>query len=143
MKTILTRIAVALVLAIGTTAMAAAADAPMSIPGTTAVDADTLIKLIETTPNLVILDNRKEGDYAAGHVEGAIRLIDTDITGPEVLARHMTAKDAPVAFYCNGIKCGRAAAAAQKAVGFGYTKIYYYAQGMDEWKAKGLPLVTK
>lgn len=143
MRTILTRIAVAVALAFGAAGMAAAADAPMSIAGTTTVDADKLIALIETTPHLVILDNRKEGDYAAGHVEGAIRLIDTDITGPEVLARHVAAKDAPVAFYCNGIKCGRAAAAAQKAVGFGYTKVYYYAQGMDEWKAKGLPLVTK
>ncbi|MEW5728840.1 MAG: rhodanese-like domain-containing protein [Pseudomonadota bacterium] len=143
MKTILPRIALALSLALGAAGGATAADAPVTIAGATTVDADKLIKLIETTPSLVILDNRKEGDYAAGHIEGAVRLIDTDITGPEVLAKHVAAKDTPVAFYCNGLKCGRAAAAAQKAVGYGYGKVYYYALGMDEWKAKGLPLVTK
>lgn len=142
---ILTKIAAAMVVTggLGWSAAALAADAPMAIPGATTVDADGVIGLIETTPALVMLDNRKEGDYAAGHIEGAIRLIDTDITGPEVLAAHAAAKDTPMLFYCNGVKCGRAAAAAAKAVGFGYGKVYYYALGMDEWKAKGLPLVKK
>jgi rhodanese-related sulfurtransferase len=46
-----------------------------------------------------------------------------------------------VLFYCNGVKCGRAAKAVEKAVTVGYTRVYYYALGMDEWKAEGLPLV--
>lgn len=133
----------ALVVAAGISGAAMAADAPMTIKGATTVDSAGVIKLIETTPTLVILDNRKEGDFAAGHIEGAMRLIDTDITGPEVLAKHAAAKETPVLFYCNGVKCGRAAAAAEKAIGFGYSKVYYYALGMDEWRAKGLPLVTK
>ncbi|CAA7625437.1 rhodanese-like domain-containing protein [Magnetospirillum sp. UT-4] len=115
----------------------------MTIKGATTVDADGVVKLIEANANLVILDNRKEGDYAAGHIEGAVRLIDTDITGPDVLAKHIAAKTNPALFYCNGVKCGRAAAAAGKAIEYGYSKVYYYALGMDEWKAKGLPLVGK
>lgn len=135
--------AAALVVVFGMGSVAMAADAPMTINGATTVDADGVIKLIETMPALVILDNRKEGDFAAGRIEGAQRLIDTDITGPDVMAKYAPAKDTPVLFYCNGLKCGRAALAAEKAVGLGYTKVYYYAMGMDEWKAKGLPLVTK
>lgn len=135
--------AATLVAVFGISGAALAADAPMTITGATTVDADGVINLVETMPSLVILDNRKEGDFAAGRIEGAQRLIDTDITGPDVMAKYAPAMDTPVLFYCNGIKCGRAALAAEKAVGYGYTKVYYYALGMDEWKAKGLPLVSK
>jgi len=128
---------------VGFAGAARADDAPMTITGATTVDADKVIKLIETTPTLVILDNRKEGDFTAGRIEGAQRLIDTDITSADVLAKVAPSKATPVLFYCNGLKCGRAAAAARKAIGYGYTNVYYYALGMDEWRAKGLPLVTK
>jgi rhodanese-related sulfurtransferase len=125
----------------GMAGRAAADDAPMTVAGATTVDADKLIALIEKEPKLVLIDNRREGDFAAGHIEGAVRLIDTDMTGPEVLARHVATNSTPVLFYCNGLKCGRAAAATAKATQWGYTAVYYYALGMDEWKAKNLPLV--
>ena len=88
----------------------------------------------------MILDNRKEEDFAAGHIEGAVRLIDTDVNA-KLLAKHVKSKAVPVLFYCNGVKCGRAAKAAERAVQLGYTKVYYYALGMEEWNAKNLPLV--
>lgn len=122
---------------------AMAEDAPMSIPGAATVDAKGVIKLVEGTANLVILDNRKESDFNDGHIEGAKRLIDTDITGPEVLAKAIPAKDTPALFYCNGLKCGRAAKAAKMAVDAGYSKVHYYALGMDDWRAQGLPLIKK
>jgi rhodanese-related sulfurtransferase len=119
---------------------AAALDAPMEIPGAKTVNAQQIFDLVNNTPNLIIIDNRKLEDYAAGHIEGAVRLIDTDVS-PETLAKNIPSKDAPVLFYCNGIKCGRAAKATEKAVQLGYSKIYYYALGMDEWNSERLPLV--
>jgi rhodanese-related sulfurtransferase len=136
-------LAAALLLALGTTAPAAFADAPEHIEGASTVDAEGVIELIGARADLVILDNRREGDFAAGHIEGAIRLIDTDITGPEVLAAHVPGTDTPVLFYCNGLSCGRAANAVQMALGWGYSEVYYYALGMTEWNAMGLPVVTR
>ena len=121
----------------------ALADAPMEIAGATTVDADGIIDLIGATPELVILDNRREADFAAGHIEGAIRLIDDDITGPDVLAGVVPSTDTPVLFYCNGLACGRAAAAVEMAVGWGYSNVHYYALGMEEWNGLGLPVVTQ
>ncbi|MEA2986159.1 MAG: hypothetical protein QOD94_2413 [Alphaproteobacteria bacterium] len=125
---------------LGLAVAAVAQDAPLDIPGATTVNAKQIFDLVAKTPNIVILDNRKEDDYAAGRIEGAIRLIDTDVNA-ESLAKHIKSKDTPVLLYCNGVKCGRAAKAAEKAVQLGYTKIYYYALGMDEWNAERLPLV--
>ena len=131
-------IAAAALLSLG--AATAAQDAPLEIPGATTVNAKQIFDLVAKTPSIVILDNRKEDDYAAGRIEGAIRLIDTEVNA-ESLAKHIKGKATPVLFYCNGVKCGHAAKAAEKAVQLGYTKIYYYALGMDEWNAQRLPLV--
>ncbi len=130
----------AVALFVMTCSAAALADAPGSIDGATTVDAKGVINLVETVKDLVVLDNRHEPDYAAGHIEGAVRLLDTDIADESVLAKVIPTKTTPVLFYCNGLKCGRAANAATKAVGWGYKTVYYYALGMTEWKEQGLPL---
>ena len=119
---------------------AAAQDAPLQLAGASTVNAQQIIDLVTKTPNIVILDNRKAEDFAAGRLEGAIRLIDTDVSA-DSLAKHVKSKDTPVLFYCNGLKCGRAAKAAAKAIELGYSKVYYYALGMDEWNKQGLPVV--
>ena len=121
-------------------AAGAHAEAPTEIKGAQTVNAEQVIDLITKQQNLVVLDNRKQEDFASGHIEGAVRLLDTDLNA-ESLAKVVKSKDTPVLFYCNGLKCGRAAKAAEAAMGMGYTKIYYYALGMEDWKAKGLPLV--
>jgi rhodanese-related sulfurtransferase len=69
-----------------------------------------------------------------------VRLIDTVVT-PESLAKAVKAKDVAVLFYCNGLKCGRAAKAAEKAIELGYSKVFYYALGMEEWNKQGLPVM--
>jgi rhodanese-related sulfurtransferase len=119
---------------------AQAQDAPMAIDGAKTVNAQQVIELIEKNPALVILDNRQPSDFAAGHIEGAVRLLDTD-TNADSLSKAVKSKDDAVLFYCNGLKCGRAAKAAKVAVDLGYKNVFYYALGMDEWRAAGLPLI--
>ncbi len=121
-------------------AAAAQTQAPMQVAGATTVDAAQIIQLVSAAPELVIIDNRRAEDYAAGFIEGAIRVLDTEMT-EAVLAGHVKTKATPVLFYCNGLTCGRAAKAAAKAVGWGYTRVHYYALGMEEWRRLGLPLV--
>ena len=138
-------IALGLVGMLGQPAAAASASeetAPLEIDGATTVDAEAIIALIGEKPNLVILDNRREGDYENGHIEGAVRLLDTDIDGPADLAAEIPSLDTPTLFYCNGVQCGRAANAVRKAVEAGYTNVYYYALGMTEWEDMGLPVVS-
>jgi len=112
----------------------------MTIAGATTVTGQQVIDLVTKNPDLVILDNRQPADFDAGHIEGAVRLLDTD-TNAETLAKHVKSKDAAVLFYCNGLKCGRAAKAAEVAVKLGYAKVHYYALGMEEWRKLGLPTV--
>ena len=138
-KLIITVIGFALTLGFAPNALADGA--PMEIKGAKTVNADAVIELIQKTNNLVILDNRSPSDYEAGHIEGSVRLIDTDITSEAAIVQHVKSKDTPVLFYCNGLKCGRAANAVVKATEWGYQNVYYYALGLEEWKQRELPLV--
>lgn len=112
---------------------------PDSIPGTTKISAEELIKLAQSDPGLVIIDSRKPSDHTHGYIEGSISLPDT-VTTAASLANNIPTKSTPVIFYCNGIKCGRSATAARIAAGAGYNKIYWFRGGWAEWTAKGYPV---
>ena len=122
-------------------APAAAQAAPMEIKGAKTVDAEKIIDLIDAHKNLVIVDNRRAEDFDAGHIEGAVRVLDTDLSEAR-MSQLAPQKDRPLLFYCNGLNCGRAAKAVEMALGWGYQNVHYYALGMDEWKKLQLPLTT-
>jgi len=113
---------------------------PESIEGTTRVSAEQLVDLVESLPNLIMIDARKSSDYSKGHIEGAVSLPNTE-TDNASLAKVIPSKDTPVLFYCNGEKCGRSVVSAKAALGAGYKKIYWFRGGMEEWVAKALPVV--
>jgi rhodanese-related sulfurtransferase len=117
-------------------------DAPLEIAGAKTVSCKGVVDLISTIPNLVIIDNRTQADFKSGHIEGAIHILDTDMT-EESLAKAVKTRATPLLFYCNGVKCGRAAKATSKAVEWGYSNVYYYAEGIHDWKENQLPLVTQ
>ena len=113
-------------------------DTPENIPGTTKVTAEKLIELMQS--GVTVIDSRKPSDRAKGYIEGSIALPNTD-TNEASLAKHLKSKSDAVAFYCNGVKCGRSGEAAKIAIGLGYSNIYWFRGGWDEWTSKGLPVV--
>ena len=122
------------------TALAEKKDMPEQLDGTTRVSAEELIELVETAPDLVIIDARKFSDHAKGWIEGSISLPNTE-TNEASLAKHIPTKSTPVLFYCNGVKCGRSSESAKIALSLGYSKIYWFRGGMDEWETKGYPVI--
>lgn len=113
--------------------------APDSVPGTTLVSAEQTVELILANPKLVIIDSRHAEEFAKGHIDGAVNLLDTD-TSPETLAKHLASKDAPVLLYCNGERCLRSSNAAKIAVKAGYKKVYWFRGGWMEWLEKKMPI---
>jgi len=113
---------------------------PVRIEGVTNVDAEGLIEKVMNTPELVLIDSRITADRKEGYIEGSISLPDIDTTcdSLEIIAPD---RNTPVMFYCNGIKCGRSAKAAQIAIDCGYTDVYLFRKGMEEWQEKQYPLV--
>ena len=112
---------------------------PEQIAGTTKVTAEDVIALVEKHEDLVIIDARTRKDNAAGWIEGAVSLPDTE-TDPAALAANIPSKSTPVLFYCNGVKCGRSVKSSKLAVAEGYTNIFWFRGGWGEWTAKGMPI---
>lgn len=113
--------------------------APAVIPATTLITAEQLVDLIDATPALVIIDARRHEEYLKGHIEGAVYMLDTEMT-PEKLGGVVPSKASPIVFYCNGERCPRSSNAALKALSWGYQHIYWFRGGWQEWKDKSLPI---
>lgn len=115
---------------------------PEDIPGSVKVTAEGFIDLVDTIPNLIVIDSRIPGDRKQGYVEGSISLPDIE-TSCKSLATKIPAKDSPTLFYCNGVKCGRSAKAVKIALKCGYKKVYWFRGGFEEWLAKGFPYLQE
>ncbi len=128
--------------AVGAAPRAAERVSPEDIPGSTKVDAEGLISLVEEKPSLLIIDSRISSDRLQGHIEGSISLPD-ERTNCDTLKEVIADKQHPVLFYCNGPKCGRSAVAVQIALGCGYKQVYWFRGGFEEWKQKKFPYVKE
>ncbi|MGD8940185.1 MAG: rhodanese-like domain-containing protein [Gammaproteobacteria bacterium] len=115
-------------------------DVPETLEGTTKVTAEEVIELVESMDDLVVIDARKSSDREKGWIEGSVGLPNTE-TNAASLAKALPTKSTPVLFYCNGVKCGRSFESAKIAIAEGYSKIYWFRGGMEEWEGKGLPVV--
>ncbi|MFO7594222.1 MAG: rhodanese-like domain-containing protein [Pseudomonadota bacterium] len=113
--------------------------APEHIPGATLVHAEEVVPLLLEQNGIVLIDSRKEDEYAKGHIEGAVNLPDTTMT-PEVLATHVPGRDTPILFYCNGERCLRSSNAVTMAQQWGYRNLFWFRGGWVEWRRKRLPV---
>lgn len=121
---------------------AAASSAPDTIPGTTKVDAEGVIETLENVPDLVIIDSRIAMDRKQGYIEGSISLPDAE-TDCDSLAVLLDSLTSPILFYCNGPKCGRSVKAIHKAQQCGYSRIYWFRGGFEEWTSKDYPFLKE
>ena len=133
------KLLLSLLLIFATTAQADKPVAPEKIDGATNLMAEQVVSLILNTPELVIIDARKQEEFAKGHIENAISLLDTTMSKP-ALAQLVSSLNTPVLFYCNGERCMRSTNAAKKATSWGYTQVYWFRGGWVEWRQKNLPV---
>ena len=115
----------------------AAEVSPMQVDGAVTVDTAAAKALFDQ--QVAFVDVRKDSDWDAGRIPGAIHLdikgkYTADALGAEVQ------KDEPVVVYCNGESCMRSSDAAKMAVNWGFGKVHYYRDGFPAWKAAGNPV---
>jgi rhodanese-related sulfurtransferase len=116
--------------------------APDTIPGTTKVDAEGVLDIVQNNPDILIIDARMRKDRVQGYMEGSISLPDVETTC-ESLAKFIPRKTSPLLFYCNGPKCGRSGKSSRKALACGYTHVYWFRGGFEEWKQKDYPYLKE
>jgi len=116
---------------------ASAAESPEFIEGSTVIDAAQAKDLFEQ--EALFVDVRKDSDWEAGRVPGAVHLELKQVFSEEKLLEEMD-KSEPVVIYCNGVKCLRSAKAVKLALAWGFSEVYYFRNGFPSWKAAGMPV---
>lgn len=116
--------------------------APEQIDGVTRVSAEGLLEQAQRNPRLVIVDSRIAMDRRQGYIEGSVSLPDISTTCAS-LARVIPSKQHAALFYCNGVKCGRSVVALGIAKSCGYTRLYWYREGFEDWQQKGYPYLKR
>lgn len=135
MKKIFSVIFLSLVLS----SFAIAADklSPTEVKGATTVDSTKAKALFDD--GALFIDTRKNSDWDAGRIPDAIHLeLKSNFTDASLAAE--AKKEEPIVCYCNGHKCLRSSVCAEKAVSWGFKKVYYYRDGFPAWKAAGFPV---
>ncbi len=116
----------------------AAEVSPMTVDGATTVSTAEAKALFDD--EVLFVDVRKDSDWDAGRVPGAVHLDNKKGVFTEAALSAEIGKDEKVVIYCNGEKCPRSARGSKSAVGWGFTQVYYYRDGFPAWKAAGNPV---
>jgi rhodanese-related sulfurtransferase len=106
------------------------------------VTAEEAIDLILENPAMAVIDSRKKSEYVKGHIEGAVSILNTEMTEAD-LQSVAPQKDSAILFYCNGVRCLRSSDAIRKAKSWGYTNLIWFRGGWKEWTDKNLPIVAE
>ena len=111
--------------------------APEQVEGATTVSTKRAKALMNQ--GVVFIDVRRVTDYQSSHIQWAQHLdLKLDLTEDSLLS--VVKKNQSVVFYCNGDMCQRSAIASEKAIDWGWTKVFYYRGGFPDWKKAGLAL---
>lgn len=111
---------------------------PANEPGAKTLTAFELATRMRENEPLVVIDARIAQSRKKGYIEGSSHLSDID-THCGSLASLAPDKSTPLAFYCNSARCGRSLNTVRIALSCGYTMIYWFRGGFEEWKSNGFP----
>jgi rhodanese-related sulfurtransferase len=106
----------------------------VSASGYVNVDVSQAKQMIESDPNLAILDVRTQQEYNTGHIHNAILIPVTEL--PNRLGE--LNKERETLVYCGS--GGRSATASQILVDNGFSNIYNMLGGITAWRNAGYPI---
>lgn len=101
------------------------------------ISPDTLrLKELNREPGLTIIDVRDPGAFRLGHIQGALNIMDKDVSAAGL------PRTSHIVVYCGEASCPLSAGAATKLIDAGYTKVDLLEGGFTAWLAKGYPATT-
>ena len=126
-----------------------AADTPNEAPkGVTLVDAKKVQEL--QAAGALIVDTRKAAEFGEGSIKGAISLpydpeksvkeVGFDPKQDKFDMSKLADKAAKIVVFCNAGSCWKSYKSAKVLADNGYTNIFWYREGVPDWKARKLPM---
>jgi rhodanese-related sulfurtransferase len=115
-------------------------EAPPLLDGTIKITAEELLDLKTEFSDLVIIDARSNEEANALNIEGAVSVSDRTLS-PNTLASMTKDKFTPLVIFGADEHSVHGYKAARQAVTLGYSYVFWFRGGMQEWLDKGMPVV--
>jgi len=111
---------------------------PATISGVKNITGQELKAMMDGKKKVIVSDNRVKEQFDAERIKGADWLLaDHLVADPKLADKY--AKDDVIVLYCNGITCWRSPAAAVMLQNLGYKNLYWYRDGLPDWKKNKFP----
>ena len=110
---------------------------PEQVPGTKTIYVEEAKALYDR--GVKFIDVRSPRLHNRRHILGAHHL-DLKHVYTETTLAAVAEKNEPIVIYCSGVKCSRSYKASEKAVSWGYSRVYYFRGGMADWRKAGYPI---
>ncbi len=111
-------------------------DMPAAIEGLPIVNGEEANKLFKQ--KAIFLDNRVKSQVETEKIAGAQWFFcDTLIKDPTLASKLDKSKEYVV--YCNGVLCWRSPAVGMMLKQLGFAKVYWYRDGLPDWKKRSFP----
>ena len=94
-----------------------------------ALEAEEAVTLIEALP---------EKYYKDAHLPGALQMNHDEVDAKA--ASLLPDKAAKIIVYCSNSACANSGKAAMRLTQLGYSNVFKYAEGKQDWMAAGLPV---
>ena len=105
------------------------------------IDKEKLKKLQREEDQLVLIEVLNPDEYKKFHISGAVN-VPMDEEFEARVQQAVPEKDIPVVVYCQNTQCPVSEEAARKLDSLGYSQVYDYAGGKEDWQEAGEPVAA-
>lgn len=119
-------------------ALRAVKECPLTITGIDKISGLEAKKHMENGSAL-FLDNRTKAQFEKETIKGAEWFFSEALLNNPEYANRLDRNKTYILF-CSGDKCWRSSATALMLKSLGFNKLYWYREGLPNWKSLGLPL---
>ncbi len=102
---------------------------------------EELLDDIDSGRNITIVEALPEKYWKQAHIPGSLQIDYTEIE--EKAENLLPDKHSKIVVYCANIPCQNSTKASRILESLGYTDVYEYAEGKEQWIEAGFPIVSK
>ncbi|MDX1694291.1 MAG: rhodanese-like domain-containing protein [Ketobacteraceae bacterium] len=107
-----------------------------------AIDRNELQASLKTNPDMVLIEVLDESEFEKYHLPYSMN-VPLDSHFEDNITAAVPDKDKTVVVYCKNESCDASEKAAKRIEELGYSKVYDYTGGKEDWKDAGLPIASR
>jgi len=97
---------------------------------------------LKTRDDIVLVEVLAQDEYDQYHLPYSINVPLSDQFESDIVSR-VADNDTPIVVYCKNSRCNASSKAAHRIEVLGYSRVYDYEGGKEDWKSAGLPIAAR